>query len=606
MAQVVGYDSWGTGFRMSAVGDMAEPMAQLPLAVVPLVEGQTASGDVQLRFAVTGDPLIASGTVVYADNGDSIRISTIIYRDADGAPLFVYKALKQDVPVTGGDAAGAAMGAAAGAGVWLGGNDGLAGTAYNDRLAGLDGNDTLYGQGGDDSLLGGDGDDLLKGGAGADRLIGGKGIDTASYTGAAAGVVVNLATGTGSGGEAQGDVLSDIEILAGTAFDDELTGDDADNTFYGGAGRDLIQGGAGDDVIHGQGGQDDIHGGDGDDILIGGDGADSIHGGDGDDRFEGTDGGDWQYGGAGNDVFVSDGTFGRIAGDAGIDTVDFSGALQGVSVGMFVPQYPQVDSLSRVEILIGSAYDDDFQVQGYGVTIHAGDGADKVVLEDAAKNLVYGGAGNDRIQTGDGNDTVYGDAGNDRISSTWGTDRLYGGDGADRIDIFGYREGQMNILDGGDGKDILKVEASSARMSGGAGNDMLIITDPWTFDYYHRSSDMDGGDGADRLVNQNTAHCVMTGGAGADVFEFSQTGKTLVTDWDNEVLRIASTTWSGLDLTAPNAVQDLVLDHARVDGDSVVIGLDDGYGRPLTITLLGVSDIDALAPYIDLSTSLEI
>ena len=58
-------------------------------------------------------------------------------------------------------------------------------------------------------------------------------------------------------------------------------------------------------------------------------------------------------------------------------------------------------------------------------------------------------------------------------------------------------------------------------------------------------------------------------------------------------------------VTRFNALPEaLISSHA--DGDSVVIGLDDGYGRPLTITLLGVSDIDALAPYIDLSTSLEI
>ena len=54
-------------------------------------------------------------------------------------------------------------------------------------------------------LIGNSGANVLTGGAGADTLDGGGGVDTASYAASAAGVAVSLVTGTGSGGDAEGD-----------------------------------------------------------------------------------------------------------------------------------------------------------------------------------------------------------------------------------------------------------------------------------------------------------------------------------------------------------------------------------------------------------------
>ncbi|TNI61665.1 hypothetical protein CF121_09745, partial [Aeromonas media] len=126
-----------------------------------------------------------------------------------------------------------------------------AGSASNDTLAGGDGNDTITAGAGDDSLFGGNDDDVLTGGAGADVIDGGAGSDTASYTGSAAAVTVNLTTGTGSGGDAQGDTLAAIENLIGSAFGDTLTGNAGANTISGGAGNDTIEGGYGADSIDG-------------------------------------------------------------------------------------------------------------------------------------------------------------------------------------------------------------------------------------------------------------------------------------------------------------------------------------------------------------------
>jgi Ca2+-binding RTX toxin-like protein len=89
---------------------------------------------------------------------------------------------------------------------------------------------------------------FVQGGRGSDTLIGGAGSDTASYARSTAAVNVNLATGAHSGGDAQGDVLTGIENLAGSANADTLTGNDVDNMLEGGAGADVLIGGAGEDT----------------------------------------------------------------------------------------------------------------------------------------------------------------------------------------------------------------------------------------------------------------------------------------------------------------------------------------------------------------------
>ena len=96
-------------------------------------------------------------------------------------------------------------------------DDVLAGDGAVNLLEGLAGDDQLDGGAGDDVLLGGADDDILTGGAGADDLQGGTGDDTASYAAASAAVDVSLASNTGSGSDAQGDTLTDIENLEGSA-----------------------------------------------------------------------------------------------------------------------------------------------------------------------------------------------------------------------------------------------------------------------------------------------------------------------------------------------------------------------------------------------------
>src|SRR5262249_57705343 len=80
------------------------------------------------------------------------------------------------------------------------------------------------------------------------HLDGGAGNDTASYDTSSTAVTVNLATGTGSGGDAQGDTLTNIENLIGSTFNDTLIGDQNANVLIGGAGADTLIGGGGSDT----------------------------------------------------------------------------------------------------------------------------------------------------------------------------------------------------------------------------------------------------------------------------------------------------------------------------------------------------------------------
>jgi hypothetical protein len=88
-------------------------------------------------------------------------------------------------------------------------------------------------------------------------------------------VIVNLATGTGLGGDAQGDKLTSIENVIGSDvnfFADDLTGNDAANRLEGLAGYDTLTGGRGNDTLLGgsEGDQFIWNNGDGSDFVDGG------------------------------------------------------------------------------------------------------------------------------------------------------------------------------------------------------------------------------------------------------------------------------------------------------------------------------------------------
>jgi subtilisin-like proprotein convertase family protein len=122
------------------------------------------------------------------------------------------------------------------------------GTLIENGVTG-DGNDVLRGNALKNRLVGMRGDDRLDGGGGGDVLEGGSGADTAAYAHSNARVDVNLRSGRGSGGDAQGDLLRGIENLVGSRFGDKLIGNGGSNRLDGGRGNDVLIGGSGADTF---------------------------------------------------------------------------------------------------------------------------------------------------------------------------------------------------------------------------------------------------------------------------------------------------------------------------------------------------------------------
>eukprot|EP01031_Cornospumella_fuschlensis_P022412 gene22412-27377_t len=109
------------------------------------------------------------------------------------------------------------------------------------NIEGVEGSDL------NDVIIGNAQDNRLDGRLGDDTLDGGGGNDWAEYNNVEGGVTVDLSTGQAMGAAGQ-DVLSNIENVMGSVYNDQLTGNAGSNVLLGGRGDDSIDGGAGVDT----------------------------------------------------------------------------------------------------------------------------------------------------------------------------------------------------------------------------------------------------------------------------------------------------------------------------------------------------------------------
>ena len=516
-------------------------------------------------------------------------------------------------------------------------DDALIGDAGANRIEGGAGNDRIDGAGGADTLIGGDGNDryvvdqtgdvvietnpdpvtggidrvaswlaaytlgdnveegkiLLAGaadltgnaldntlfaGPGDNVLTGGAGRDTVSYAFGTAGVTVSLAlAGAQATGGSGSDRLVGIENLAGSPFDDALTGDAGTNRLDGGAGRDTLDGGPGPDTLTG--------GADGDTYIV-----DDI----GDlvietDSFAATGGIDYvasllsdytlpdnvEQGsiiatGAANltgnrlDNLLFAGTGDNILnGGGGTDIVSYAAANAGVTVSLLtaggqVTGGSGTDTLIGIAYLMGSAFDDRLTGNAAANWIHGGSGSDTLDGGSGADTLV-GGEGDDVYVVDDPGDLVVEVAGGgiDRIDSFLAWWRLPGfvengwvlargsadlvGNALDNLLIAGAGD---NVLDGGAGTDtasyafatagVTVILGLGAQATGGSGTDTLIGIENLIGSAFDDrlvgdagANALYGGAGADRL-NGGAGADTMVGGDGNDIYNVDMAGDVVI------------------------------------------------------------------------------
>ena len=138
--------------------------------------------------------------------------------------------------------------------------------------------------------------------------------------------------------------------------------------------KDELSGGAGDDVLSGGAGDDTLNGGAGDDILSGGAGDDTLNGDAGDDILSGGGSGLWGE---------------TLNGGAGDDLVTYSWAVSGIraKLGGSTPNYR--DTITGVEKLFGSLFDDTLVGDDNANTISGSAGDDTLTGGGGADNFLF-------------------------------------------------------------------------------------------------------------------------------------------------------------------------------------------------------------------------
>jgi Ca2+-binding RTX toxin-like protein len=266
-----------------------------------------------------------------------------------------------------------------------------------------------------------------------------------------------------------------MATIPGTGNNDTLVGD---NPTLAGTFNDSISGGNGDDLLSGLTANDTLNGENGNDTLVGGTGNDRLFGGNNNDLLIGGDGADSLSGGGGTDTA-------SYVGSAAAVAVTVNGAARGGDA--------QGDTLTGIENLVGSSFNDTL----------TGDGSANLLDGAAGDDRLYGRGGADTLLAGAGADTVFGGAGADSIEAGDDADRVYGG--ADSDQIFGGNG--TDQLFGGDGTDLIEGGASDDTIFGGTGNDTLRGNDGFDFVGYS---------GATGGVTVNLVTNVATGADGTD------------------------------------------------------------------------------------------
>ena len=261
-----------------------------------------------------------------------------------------------------------------------------------------------------------------------------------------------------------------------------------------------------------------------------------------------------------------------------------------------------------------------------------GTAADNRLATGEGDDTIHGDEGNDTLEGGGGNDFIFGGAGDDVITDAFGDDNLKGGDGNDVI----VNAGGLDLLFGGDGSDVIFGGVGDAESFAGLGNDFVSAGTGINTVFGNAGDDwIEGGQGADLLQGDNgdpfgistlIGHDVLIGDGNDDydaesgndiMFGTSGVNKSWGA-WGFDWVTYANSTEivnADLDINVflpPNLAIDLLDRFMEVEGLSGWNGNDKLKGRllpdPLTETnhildANGIAMIAGLAPLLRGATS---
>ena len=384
------------------------------------------------------------------------------------------------------------------------------GNPFSDYMTGTVLNDN-------DTIIGSSGNDIIYYSEGSDTINGGAGNDWMTFAENSYynnSLNVNLATGkytVNNNGTIISSHISNVENIIGSPSADTLTGNAANNIFIGGKGNDTIDGAAGIDTVSY--------------AQMFGVNADLTTGIATENYYKNYP--NYTYsdsltsienliGTSYNDTLTGNAGNNVLTGGAGDDTLD--GRL-GVDTADFSTAYKGVTANLATSSATGHGTDtlnniENIKGSTYGDTL----------IGNAGANTLNGNAGNDVLNGGKGNDVLIGGLGIDQAnysSATSGvtvnlsvtTAQNTQGAGSDTL------SGIENLL-GSKFNDVLTGDGLANNLNGGLGNDTL-----------------NGASGNDVLIG-GAGKDTMTGGAGSDSFVFNAIGdselganKDVITDF---------------------------------------------------------------------------
>lgn len=382
--------------------------------------------------------------------------------------------------------------------------------------------------------------------------------------------------------------LVSVEGVKGTAFNDVMNGNFANNYFEGGNGDDYIDGKEGHDTASYLGASSSVNinlnnsthntigagidtlisvenviGSNFDDVIVGNGEANTLIGGMGNDYI---------YGGAGDDFIIPHGIqsgntqnvgttveTNYIYGGDGFDFISFEDATVG--------SLPRIATNVVVNLAAGtSVYNmsnpERGDVRTYLDSIEG-------VITGSGNDTIIGNSFSNRVITGSGNDYVDLGAGDDYVDGEWGNDTLVGGDGHDIVSYLSASRGLTVDLNSSTVSFIEGVDSISGfeGVMGSLFDDILVGNAEYNTIYGASGADQIMGGGGNDLIVGGAGGDTLAGGSGNDTFKYMYATDSTVSSSDTIV-----------DLEFGD-----IIDLSEIDANTSLYG-DQGFVRVSSLT----------------------